>query len=72
MNSLSSHVLDTTSGKPAVGLKIELTLPSGLSIDAIADNNGRCNYWQRAETKAGEYHIPLLPSPYGLSSYRGS
>ena len=107
MNSLSSHVLDTTLGKPAVDLKIELTLPSGRTINAITDKDGRCNNWQGEEIKPGEYHIrfitgkylvdihgsgfypyvdvtfiiapdsghyhiPLLISPYGFSSYRGS
>lgn len=107
MNSLSSHVLDTTIGKPAAGIEIELTLPSGLTIDAITDEDGRCNYWQGAEIKPGQYrirfltenylqaihdscfypfvdvtfnieekaghhHIPLLISPFGFSSYRGS
>ena len=107
MNSLSSHVLDTTLGKPAANLNIELTLPSGLKLEAITDSDGRCNDWQGAEIKpgkyhlrfitgeylarthgsafypyidvvfniepdSGHYHIPLLLSPHGYSSYRGS
>ena len=107
MNTLSSHVLDTTLGKPVASLQIELRLPSGQIIEALTDNDGRCNNWQGTEITAGEYqmrfatgdylkqqhgssfypcvevtfmiepdsghyHIPLLISPYGFSSYRGS
>ena len=107
MNSLSSHVLDTTSGKPASGMKITLTTPDGHTIEAETNNDGRCNEWQnqvftagtyqlRFHTKAyltahhgsafypfvdvhfdieeqgGHYHVPLLISPFGYSSYRGS
>lgn len=38
MNTLSSHVLDTTLGKPAHGIALTLTLPDGntLSVKQIA------------------------------------
>jgi 5-hydroxyisourate hydrolase len=107
MNSLSSHVLDTTLGKPAVNMRLTLSTPEGQSIEAETDADGRCNNWQdtqfhlgvyqlRFHTKAyllshhqkafypfvdihfeledngGHYHVPLLISPYGFSSYRGS
>ncbi len=107
MNSLSSHVLDTTLGRPASGLRLQLTLPNGNQIDAVTDSDGRCNNWQDSQIVAGtyklrfdteeylrrhhdsafyphvditfsvdsdneHYHIPLLISPFGFSSYRGS
>jgi 5-hydroxyisourate hydrolase len=107
MNSLSSHVLDTTLGKPAANMRLTLSTPQGQSIEAVTDADGRCNNWQdstfhpgvyqlRFHTKAyllahhhkafypfvdihfeleangGHYHVPLLISPYGVSSYRGS
>ncbi|MFC3120057.1 hydroxyisourate hydrolase [Agaribacter flavus] len=107
MNSLSSHVLDTTSGKPAAGMKLCLTTASGDSIEAVTDNDGRCKQWGDVEFSAGiytlrfyckeyllekhgesfyphvdiafeiqenggHYHVPLLISPFGFSSYRGS
>jgi len=107
MNSLSSHILDTTNGKPASGMKLTLTSPNGSIIDASANADGRCNEWGSNEFAAGvyclrfhckeylhsqhgasfypfvdihfemtenggHYHVPLLISPYGFSSYRGS
>lgn len=105
--SLSSHVLDTTLGKPVANMPLTLVTPSGLKIDAVTNDDGRCNQWQdtvftagtyqlRFHTKdyllsqhnaafypfvdihfelndsGGHYHVPLLISPYGFSSYRGS
>jgi 5-hydroxyisourate hydrolase len=105
--SLSSHVLDTTLGKPAANMKLTLTTHDGNKIEAITDQDGRCNQWQDHAFTAGEYclrfftkeyllahhsegfypfvdvhfeltdngghyHVPLLISPFGFSSYRGS
>lgn len=105
--SLSSHVLDTTSGKPVTNLPVELTLPNGDKYQSLTDNDGRCSKWGDNEIVAGtyqlrfstrdyllsqhgggfypfvdvhfeitneqnHYHVPLLISPYGFSSYRGS
>ena len=107
MNSLSSHVLDTTLGLPAANMSISLTRPDGLVINTSTDADGRCKDWNQTEftpgiyqlrfhTKkyllelhqkafypfvdihfeleenGGHYHIPLLISPFGFSSYRGS
>lgn len=107
MITLSSHVLDTTNGKPASGLSITLTTPEGRQIDGSTDQDGRCKDWgdivfkpgiyqMRFHSKAyllthyentfypfvdihfemrkegGHYHVPLLISPFGFSSYRGS
>jgi 5-hydroxyisourate hydrolase len=107
MNSLSSHVLDTTLGKPAAGMQLQLTAPNGQTVQGQTDCNGRCNNWQDISVEpgvyclrfntgeylqsahgsgfyphvdihftvaqdGGHYHIPLLISPYGFSSYRGS
>lgn len=107
MNSLSSHVLDTTNGRPAANMPLTLTLPNGQMVQGTTNSDGRCNEWQgtvfeagvyclRFECKSylealhgasfypfvdihfeitetgGHYHVPLLISPYGFSSYRGS
>lgn len=113
---LTTHVLDTASGKPAAGLKIELFRLSGMSHrkikTVVTNDDGRCDapLLQGAEFKAGiyelvfyagdylraagaalpdpafldqvpirfgiaeqsHYHVPLLISPYGYSTYRGS
>ena len=105
--SLSSHVLDTTLGKPAANMQLTLTTPQGQQVSASTNADGRCNQWQDVQFGAGvyqlrfhtreyllshhpeafypfvdihfelvenggHYHVPLLISPYGFSSYRGS
>lgn len=113
---LTTHVLDTSAGKPAAGLKIELwSLGSSRHLlRTIATNNdGRSDspllqgkdfvtgtyellffagdYLRKRDFKAAEplfldvipirfgiadagqhYHVPLLLSPFGYSTYRGS
>ena len=112
MGRLTTHVLDTSLGKPAAGLKIEvwgetllktittnqdgradhpllegeslvigqyelrffagdylralgLKLPEPLFLDVIPIRFGISNAGQH-------YHVPLLLSPFGYSTYRGS
>lgn len=107
MISLSSHVLDTTLGKPVANLPLHLISPDGTVTKAKTDGDGRCKlsrengleagqYQLRFFTQeylttqhgqsfypyvdihfnmqanAGHYHVPLLLSPFGFSSYRGS
>ena len=113
---LTTHVLDTASGKPAAGLSISLYRLQGETrthLKTVPTNeDGRCDapLLQGAEFAPGEYelvfaagdylrgqgielpspafldvvpirfgmaedahyHVPLLLSPYGYSSYRGS
>ncbi|APD85962.1 hydroxyisourate hydrolase [Alteromonas sp. Mex14] len=110
MNTLSSHVLDTTLGKPAKGIALTLTLPDGSTLSGETDNDGRFKNWGLVDysgfpagiyilrfhcesyliethgssfyphiditfeltENGGHYHVPLLISPFGFSSYRGS
>jgi len=110
MNTLSSHVLDTTLGKPAKGIALTLTLPDGSTLSGETDNDGRFKNWELVDNSGfsagiynlrfhcksyliethgssfyphiditfeltengGHYHVPLLISPFGFSSYRGS
>jgi 5-hydroxyisourate hydrolase len=113
---LTTHVLDTATGKPAAGLSITLYRVSGNShrkLKTVTTNaDGRCDapllegkefktgqyelifaagdYLRRAGHKLPDpafldevpirfgmaeethYHVPLLISPYGFSTYRGS
>jgi 5-hydroxyisourate hydrolase len=113
---LTTHVLDTATGKPAAGLSIELFHIDGdlrtLLKSVVTNNDGRCDapLLAGAEFRTGEYelvfaagdylrrqglslpkpafldsvpirfgmaepvhyHVPLLVSPYGYSTYRGS
>lgn len=114
--SLTTHVLDTATGKPAASLSISLYRVSGNShrkLKTVTTNqDGRCDapllegaafqtgqyelvfsvgaYFQALGVKmpgqpfldeipirfgmaeAVHYHVPLLVSPYGYSTYRGS
>lgn len=116
MGRLTTHVLDTASGKPAAGLKIDLYAVDGAPVllKTIATNaDGRADgpilegaslkpgryelrfhagdYLRASGTAlpepafldivpiafgiadaAAHYHVPLLLSPYGYSTYRGS
>lgn len=106
MASLSTHVLDTAGGRPAVGVAVTLEASDGTVLaEAVTDADGRVGaladglpagdlrlrfdtgawYATRGEATfypevvvaftvvAGEHHhVPLLLSPYGYSTYRGS
>jgi 5-hydroxyisourate hydrolase len=107
---ITSHVLDTSIGKPAAGISVELFFQNGEHWNAIAksqtNSDGRINEWLNEQPNAGiykirfdtkkyfekksvasfypyveivfevkvdeHYHIPLLLSPFGYSTYRGS
>lgn len=112
MISISSHVLDTSSGKPANDMKIDLYFLNNNSWDiagqGITGIDGRAGKLLITGKAAGKgiykmtfrtgeyfkekglknfypqvdiifeidceehYHVPLLLSPFGYSTYRGS
>lgn len=105
MTSLSTHVLDTGTGLPAVGLEVSVEkIVDGEWVghgEGATDVNGRITgfgkgfgtgtYRLRFDTggygnlfypevviavnldaEEDHYHVPLLLSPFGYSTYRGS
>ena len=114
MSTISTHVLDTSLGRPAVGLPVTLErvdgpgkltrlgggttdadgrvrelLPNGASLEPgeyrlrfdtdayLAMTNRRAFYPSvqvdfRVWEGNAHYHVPLLLSPFGYSTYRGS
>ena len=113
MSAITTHVLDTSKGRPAAGVPITLLLGDGGEWRelgrGVTDGDGRLRtlmpagsaatagtYLLRFDTAAyfaatgveafypevrvvftvpldgGHYHVPLLLSPYGYSTYRGS
>ena len=116
MAGLTTHVLDTSKGKPAIGLKIELykllNTERILIKTVFTNEDGRINepllsakdldeihyellffagdYLKKQDSdlkyifldkipirfyvnnKSEHYHVPLLLSPFGYSTYRGS
>ncbi len=92
---ISTHVLDTRKGGPAVGVRIELYRGDELVASGETDEDGRVRdladvepgtyrlvfhppspFFKRIEVEIelgdGNYHVPLLFSPFGCSVYRGS
>jgi 5-hydroxyisourate hydrolase len=113
MSSITTHVLDTSRGRPAAGIEVALQFRSGGEWKQIGngatDADGRCNtliaangdiqlgtyrllfgvgaYYRAQQTETfyaeipivfeilrpeAHYHVPLLISPFGYSTYRGS
>ena len=86
MPTLSTHVLDTALGRPAAGVPVLLLDASGGGVaDGVTDSlrfavagyqpDGFYPEVSVTFTVAAEeshYHVPLLLSPYGYSTYRGS
>jgi len=94
--SVSTHVLDTGTGRPAAGVRVELLRGAEELAVAVTDGDGRvaqlCDdldpgrysvvfhppspFFTRVELQVeladGHHHLPLLVSPYGCVTYRGS
>src|SRR5438132_13961171 len=108
---ITTHILDTSRGKPAANVGVKLEFRRGDQWHEIgrgeSDNDGRCKSLTAAPLEAGLYrlcfdsgsyfrerhvetffpeviiaftvgdpaqhfHVPLLISPFGYSTYRGS
>ncbi|MES2638463.1 MAG: hydroxyisourate hydrolase [Myxococcota bacterium] len=108
MSPLTTHVLDTARGRPAVGVPLTLVAPDGTITTDVTDADGRCRtlstreafvagtwsltfdlatYFRDRDTDSfypsativfavrnpdEHHHVPLLLSPFGYSTYRGS
>jgi len=111
--TVSTHVLDTSIGRPAASVIVQLQRQSGAAwtdvSTAVTDKDGRVSalfppsahpgaggyrltfdvgeyfrgrgvesFYSRVSIDfvvrdaAAHYHVPLLLSPYGYSTYRGS
>jgi 5-hydroxyisourate hydrolase len=111
MSGLSTHVLDTATGRPAAGVRVAVQARDGDGWrdlgSGVTDADGRVpgllagpltagthrlvfatGEWFKSQGVAGFYpevtvvfdvqdpgahhHVPLLLSPFGYSTYRGS
>ena len=108
MGTLSTHVLDTSAGRPAAGIEVRLEAADGTPLAVgTTDTDGRVAaigpevldpgdyrlrfasgaYFAAAGVTgfypevvvaftvadaAEHYHVPVLLSPFGYSTYRGS
>jgi 5-hydroxyisourate hydrolase len=103
MSKITTHVLNTATGRPGAGIGVTLEF-NGLPLGTgVTDADGRardllpadhpveaglyCLRFQtggvsaffpeieiqfRVENPEQHYHVPLLLSPYGYTTYRGS
>jgi 5-hydroxyisourate hydrolase len=64
MTTVSTHVLDTERGAPAVGIRVELYRSDGtLAGDGVTDDDGRIR--DLADAAPGTYRIVFHPvSPF--------
>lgn len=62
--TISTHVLDTESGRPAAGLRVELYAPDGsLAGEGVTDGDGRIR--ELAVGDGGAYRLVFHPpSPF--------
>jgi 5-hydroxyisourate hydrolase len=110
VSTISTHVLDTSLGKPAVGVHVSLERADGKMLGSATTNaDGRVKEFNppvgslvtgvyrlrfsvgeyfaatkrptfydvipvefRVTEVSGHHHVPLLVSPFGYSTYRGS
>jgi 5-hydroxyisourate hydrolase len=109
MSTISTHVLDTSLGKPASGVSVTLERDGAVVGSGTTDRDGRvkevlkagqqlasgtydltfsvAEYFTRTgreafydrivisfqvRSESDHYHVPLLLSPFGYSTYRGS
>ncbi|HWQ35145.1 MAG TPA: hydroxyisourate hydrolase [Blastocatellia bacterium] len=114
MSAITTHILDTSRGRPAQGVSVVLEIQTAADVwqvlgNGVTDNDGRLRtllpsdapltpgiYRLTFETAAyfaalnlegfypavtviftirdpaQHYHVPLLLSPFGYSTYRGS
>ena len=64
--TISTHVLDTEAGTPAVGVHVTLYK---LGEDGFF---ARLSVDLRIVDTSRSYHVPLLLAPFSLTTYRGS
>ena len=112
MGRLSTHVLDTSAGRPGAGVRLVLRRDGEVLVDTRTNADGRTDkpllegaafrtgayeltfhvgdYFRARGTPLADppfldviplrfsiaddadYHVPLLVSPFGYSTYRGS
>jgi 5-hydroxyisourate hydrolase len=105
MSGISTHILDTMSGRPAAGVGVQLFNGDRMISTAVTNDDGRVSsllprdyplaagtyrivfavgarwpdgfYPEVSVTFAvrdlsSHYHVPLLISPFGFTTYRGS
>jgi 5-hydroxyisourate hydrolase len=97
MAALSTHVLNTATGRPAAGIAVALERDGKVVARGTTDADGRISelapslapgryelvfeladgFFRRVALEIdigseAKYHVPLLVTPFAVTSYRGS
>jgi 5-hydroxyisourate hydrolase len=64
MSTLSTHVLDTSLGRPAVGIRVTLLRGDQVCGEAITDADGRARDFAKGPIEPGEYRLRFEVHPY--------
>jgi 5-hydroxyisourate hydrolase len=57
MGKITTHVLNTSCGIPAVGVRIRLIHADQILADAITNSDGRCESALATSVKPGDYQL---------------
>ena len=69
MTSVSTHILDTTKGQPAKGVRVRLETQKGQLIGAMTtDENGRIASFGR-DVEPGDYRLVFETREYDASGF---
>lgn len=64
MSSLSTHVLNTVSGRPASAVQIRLFAGDTLMFTGLTNADGRCAELRSLELKSGKYRLEFEIGAY--------
>ncbi|MGZ8312836.1 MAG: hydroxyisourate hydrolase [Allosphingosinicella sp.] len=64
MTTLSTHVLDTTHGRPAAAMVVVLSRPDGELARGATNADGRCPDLAQAELAPGRYALRFSVADY--------
>jgi 5-hydroxyisourate hydrolase len=69
--SVSTHVLDTATGRPAAGMVVRLYEGEELLAEGVTDGDGRCRLAEGA-TGAGQHRLVFASGPWFATRHRES
>lgn len=69
MSQITTHVLDTARGHPAVGVPVRLDGPSGYLGQAVTDADGRIRELGPATLERGRYTLTIDVAAYDGDSF---
>ncbi len=64
MSTLTTHLLDTMNGCPAVGMVLSVTGPEGLVAQGVTNADGRCPDLIAGDLPSGRYRIAFEVAAY--------